>query len=451
MKTVDKPTTAMLQAGLGNFTSLDLIERMEPPLERLPDVRAQFEVFQGSIMDLVGGAQAALVIELFGADSDALTAIAGQVKDKIEGIEGLVNVRTNILEGAPEALLHLDKTAMSIYGFDTRSLAQAIANRLEGAAASTMKNEAGDTDIRVKVAHGFTDVSSLGEMMFRSPTGARVSLGTLAEIELSRGPREIVRRRQERVAYVLADLDRVPLSEAIARVQTVVRTEDLPRGYRMAFTGEQQQKREAFGKLQFALILSVILVFMVMASIFESILQPFLILLTIPLAGVGVIFGLLLTHQSLNVMAYIGIVMLGGIVVNNAIVLLDRVNQLREAGMSGRESLVVGSSQRLRPVMMTSVTTVLGLLPLALGYGEGAELRQAMAIAVISGMVSSTILTLLIIPVCQSALDDLLAFLGRVGARLLGRALGRREKTPPSATPGAPGTPGTPGAPGRAA
>jgi multidrug efflux pump subunit AcrB len=109
----------------------------------------------------------------------------------------------------PEALFHLDKTAMSIYGFDTRSLAQAIANRLEGAAASTMKNEAGDTDIRVKVAHGFTDVSSLGEMMFRSPTGARVSLGTLAEIELSRGPREIVRRRQSE-CYVLADLDAVP-------------------------------------------------------------------------------------------------------------------------------------------------------------------------------------------------------------------------------------------------
>jgi len=408
LKDMDKPTTQALAAGLVGFSSISLVERLKGPLERLPDIRAQFEMVQGNIMELLGGSVAPLLIEIMGPESRVLSALASQIQEKVNKIPGLVNVRTNILEGAPEALLHLDPTAMAFYGFDTRTLAGAIANRLQGTDASTIKNEAGDVTIRVKVDYGQSTVSALSEMIFRSPTGARVPLGSLARIELHRGPREIVRRKQERVAYVMADLDRIPLSAAIEKVQQVVRPSDLPRGYRMAFTGEQQQKREAFGRLQFALWLSIVLVYMVMASIFESLLQPFLILVTIPLAGIGVVGGLLVTGQSLNVMAFIGIVMLGGIVVNNAIVLLDRVNQLREQGMDSTESLVVGSSQRLRPVLMTSLTTILGLLPLGLGIGEGAELRQAMAISVIGGMVSSTLLTLIVIPCAQSLLDGVI-------------------------------------------
>jgi len=424
----DRPTTAMLLAGLEGFTSINLIERLKPPLEQLPDVRAQFEAQQGSIMDLIGGTQAPLLIEIRGNDNEMLTSLADQIWRRIKGIQGLVNVRTNITQGAPEALLHLDKTAMAFYGFDTRSLASAVSDRLEGTVASTMKNEAGDTDIRVRVTHDQETVSALREMVFQSPTGARVPLGTLAEITLHRGPREIVRRRQERVAYVMADLDRIRLSDAIQRVRQVLDPGLLPRGYSLAFTGEQQQKNEAFGKLGFALALSIILVYMVMASIFESFLQPFLIMLTIPLAGIGVVGGLAVTHQSLNVMALIGIIMLGGIVVNNAIVLIDRVNQLRVQGLDNLESLILGSSQRFRPVLMTSATTVLGLLPLALGFGEGAELRQAMAISVIGGMVSSTVLTLIVIPCSQSVLDAILGFVRSLISPIVDRFHGAKAR-----------------------
>ncbi len=429
LKDTENPTTPMLAAGLGGFTSLDLIQRMKPPLERLPDVRAQFEAQQGSVMDLIGGAQAPLLIEIRGSDSQMLTSLAGQIRDELAPLPGLINVRTNITEGAPEALLYLDPTAMAIYGFDTRSLATAISNRLQGSVASNLKSDAGDLDIRVRVGDEADSVSELRTMIFQSPTGARVPLGNLADIRVERGPREIVRRRQERVAYVMADLDRIPLSQAIDEAQTAIGANALPRGYTLAFTGEQQQKKEAFGKLGFALGLSIILVYMVMASIFESLLQPFLILLTIPLAGIGVVGGLVLTGQSLNVMALIGIIMLGGIVVNNAIVLIDRVNQLRALGMDARESLIAGSSQRLRPVLMTSLTTVLGLLPLALGFGEGAELRQAMAISVIGGMVSSTVLTLVVIPCTQSVLDG---FLRRVRS-LLGPLVNRFRGAPAAA------------------
>lgn len=424
MKDTDKPTTVALAAGLEGFTSLDLIDRMEAPLERLPDVRSQFEAEQGGIMDLIGGAGAPLLIEIRGPESDMLTSLADQLWRKIKDLPGLANARTNITQGAPEALLHLDNTAMAAYGFDTRSLASAVSDRLQGSVASTMKNESGDTDIRVRITKEQETVSALKEMVFQSPTGARVPLGALAEIAVHRGPREIVRRRQERVAYVMADLDRIRLSEAIERVQTVVTADMLPRGYTLAFTGEQQQKREAFGRLGFALVLSVVLVYMVMASIFESFLQPFLILVTIPLSGIGVVIGLAMAGQSLNVMAMIGIILLGGIVVNNAIVLLDRVNQLRARGFDRIESLVIGSTQRLRPVLMTSATTILGLIPLALGIGEGAELRQAMAISVIGGMTSSTILTLIVIPCGQSLLDGFLRFAGKLLTPLVDRFRG---------------------------
>lgn len=408
LKTHDKPSTELLAAGLLNFTSLDLVGRMKPLLERLPDVRTEFEAQQGNIMDLMGGSQAPLLIEIMGPESAQLASIAETLQRRLETIPGVVNARTNILEGAPEARLYLDSTALSVQGFTPAGLASAISDRLLGKVSSTLKTEAGDVDIRVKVDTAEGSVEALRGMLFQSPTGAKVSLGSLADIQVQRGPREIVRNRQERTAYVMADLDRIPLSQALERVRAVVREDDLPRGYRLAFTGEQQQKAEAFGRLGFALTLSIILVYMVMASIFESLLQPFLILRTIPLAGIGVVAGLLAAGQSLNVMAYIGIVMLGGIVVNNAIVLLDRVNQLRSGGMTSRDSILWGGIQRLRPVLMTSLTTMLGLLPLGMGFGEGAELRQAMAVAVIGGIFSSTLLTLIVIPCGQSVLDDVL-------------------------------------------
>lgn len=408
LKSHDKPSTELLAAGLMNFTSLDLVGRMKPLLDRLPDVRAEFEAQQGNIMELIGGSQAPLLIEIMGPESAQLAGIAETLQRRLETIPGVVNARTNILEGAPEARLYLDPTALSVQGFTPAGLASAISDRLQGKVSSTLKTEAGDVDIRVKVDTAEGAVDALRGMLFQSPTGAKVSLGSLADIRVQRGPREIVRNRQERTAYVMADLDRIPLSVALERVRAVVREDELPRGYRLAFTGEQQQKAEAFGRLGFALTLSILLVYMVMASIFESLLQPFLILLTIPLAGIGVVAGLLAADQSLNVMAYIGIVMLGGIVVNNAIVLLDRVNQLRAGGMTSRDSILWGGVQRLRPVLMTSLTTMLGLLPLGLGFGEGAELRQAMAVAVIGGIFSSTLLTLIVIPCAQSVLDDVL-------------------------------------------
>jgi hydrophobic/amphiphilic exporter-1 (mainly G- bacteria), HAE1 family len=220
-------------------------------------------------------------------------------------------------------------------------------------------------------------------------------------------PREITRRNQSRTSYIYgmvsadAAFDRV-IKEAGESLKAVV----LPLDYKMEFTGEELKRKESVSNLSFALILSLILVFMVLAAQFESVIQPFVIMLTIPLAGVGTILAFFLLGKPLNMMAYIGIIMLGGIAVNNAILLIDRINQLRENGVEKKKAIVLAGMQRIRPILMTSLTTILALLPLTIGIGESASLRAPMALAVTSGLVSSTMLTLIVIPCVYWVLDS---------------------------------------------
>jgi HAE1 family hydrophobic/amphiphilic exporter-1 len=198
-----------------------------------------------------------------------------------------------------------------------------------------------------------------------------------------------------------AAFDKV-VKESEASLKQVV----LPVDYKIEFTGEELKRKESTSNLTFALILSLILVFMVLAAQFESVIQPFVIMLTIPLAGVGTILTFFLLGKSLNMMAYIGIIMLGGIAVNNAILLIDRINQLRERGMQKKEAIVLAGTQRIRPILMTSLTTILALLPLTIGIGDSASLRAPMALAVIGGLVSSTLLTLVVIPCVYWVFDS---------------------------------------------
>jgi HAE1 family hydrophobic/amphiphilic exporter-1 len=188
--------------------------------------------------------------------------------------------------------------------------------------------------------------------------------------------------------------------------ETFLKSVPLPVDYKMEFTGEELKRKESLSNLSFALILSLILVFMVLAAQFESVIQPFVIMLTIPLAGVGTVLIFFLSGNTLNMMAYIGIIMLGGISVNNAILLIDRINQLRESGMQKKEAIILAGRQRFRPIIMTSITTILALLPLTIGIGESASLRAPMALAVIGGLFSSTLLTLVVIPCVYWKLDS---------------------------------------------
>ncbi len=409
----DDKSTETKQRKPADVTSSDLMAVLKPAVETLPGARADFQARQGSVMELLGTSAAPLQVEISGGELESLTALAAQAQARLLQVPGILNVRTNILEGAPEVRIVPDRRQMSQLGLDVQSVADTLRRRIEGANAGRIKRDSGDIDIVVEVDYGEETLETLRQITIRTQTGAIVPLRTIAEFEVERGPREIVRRHQERTAQVMADLaEDVELSEGIARARAALEPMRLPTGYVLRYTGAEQERAESYSRLGFALALSILLVYMVMASIFESLLQPFLIMLTIPMAGIGVVGAFVLTGQSVNVMALIGVVMLGGIVVNNAIVLLDCVNRTRaDSGLGDRETLLIGCNRRVRPVLMTTATTLLGILPLALGFGEGAELRKAMAIAVLGGLVSSTALTLFVIPVCQSLLDSAL---GRV-------------------------------------
>ena len=218
---------------------------------------------------------------------------------------------------------------------------------------------------------------------------------------------------------VMAELEGVKLSAAVESVRDRLRDFYLPRGYSMRITGEEESRASSFENLRFALILALVLVYMVMASLFESLVHPLIVMFSAPLAAAGVILALLLTGTTLNLMAYIGVVMLAGIVVNNAIVLIDCVNRLRAEGQPVTQAILGAGAYRLRPILMTTATTVFALLPLAMGLGEGSELRAPMATAVIGGLISSTLLTLIFIPVVYSGLDSIRAFIIRMAWRIL--------------------------------
>jgi HAE1 family hydrophobic/amphiphilic exporter-1 len=288
------------------------------------------------------------------------------------------------------------------FGLTPQTLIADLERRLSGELAGEMTRDQRSRDIRV----GFDDVSLQQLRSLRIDAGGAVlTLGDVADPRIVEGPREILREDQRRIGRISGYLvEGAVLSEAIAQIESLVSQVALPVGYDIEIGGEERERAESFASLGFALGLSVILVYMVMASLFESILHPFTVMFTVPLAGVGVVVAFWALGEPLSIMAYIGIIMLGGIAVNGAIILVDHVNQLR-ARMPVREAVLQGTQDRVRPILMTSATTILALFPMALGLGEGAQMRAPMAIAVIAGLITSTLLTLIVIPVVYEVVE----------------------------------------------
>ncbi len=232
-----------------------------------------------------------------------------------------------------------------------------------------------------------------------------VTLDEVAAIHEDIGPGEIHRVAQERVALIRANLKYGDLGSAAEELNTLIRDVQVPKGLYVRLAGQNEEMALSFRSLQFALLLAIFLVYLVMASQFESFLHPFVIIFTIPLALIGAVLALWITGSTISVVVFIGLILLAGIVVNNAIVLIDLINKLRARGVEKVEAIIEGGRSRLRPILMTTITTTLGLLPLALGFGEGAEVRAPMAITVIGGLIVSTLLTLVVIPVVYDLFD----------------------------------------------
>ncbi len=351
-------------------------------------------------------------VEVHGEDLDQLKRKATEVEATLASLPELADVASTLRAGAPEVEIVYDRERLALYGLSLGPVAESVRDLVRGAEATRFNLK--DRRIPIVVQLAEADRRSIEDVrdLVVNPGGERpIPLAAIAEVRLGEGPSEVRRVDGRRVALVRANLaPGVALGGAVDRLRLALDREvEWPAEMTYFVSGQDQEWERSAGSLYLALALSIFLVYVIMAAQFESLVHPFVILFTIPLAFFGSIVALALAGMSLSIVVFLGMILLAGIVVNNAIVLVDYVNVLRARGMGRREALLTAGSVRLRPILMTTATTVLGLLPMALGFGDGAELRTPMAITVISGLSVSTLLTLLVIPVVYDRLDAVLA------------------------------------------
>ncbi|MFC1736373.1 efflux RND transporter permease subunit [Candidatus Hydrogenedentota bacterium] len=385
-------------------SSQALAKAIDPFINHLG--RVSYVMQQTSLEQTIGTSSAPIGIEIKGSHLDTLKSIADRVVNELEDMPELEDIKSSFQGGRPEVVVDLDRTTASAFGLDVSSVAGAVRKQLEGDVFSSF--QAIDDDRDIEMSYDDVALDELPDLDIENPLGSQLKLGDIAKLRIEEGAREIRRADQTRMALVTANLaPNVKLSAAAAMLRERLADFPIPTRYRMDVTGEEKQRTESFRNLQFALILAIVLIYMVLASLFESLLHPFTIMLTVPMAGIGVVVMFLLVGEPFSVMGFIGIIMLAGIAVNDAIVFIDFINTLRKRGMDRHEAILTAGQTRLRPILMTSMTTILALLPLSIGLGEGAELRAPMALAVIGGLVTSTLLTLFVIPTVYTCFDDI--------------------------------------------
>jgi hydrophobic/amphiphilic exporter-1 (mainly G- bacteria), HAE1 family len=386
-----------------------MISQVEQFLKTIPDLKVAFSREETSLQATLGTNTAPFVLEIKGKEYNEMEKILIESKAILQANNGLKNITTSLDEGTPEVEIVIDRFKTSFYNVTVDNVINQVKSYLSGAQAGKFEKEGELKDITVKL-----DDITLKQLQDLPVTAGsvKVPLSELALIRTVTSPMEITRSDQTRTSYLYATVNKSkPFDQIVKEAETSLKAIVLPVDYKIGITGEELKRKETMSNLTFALILSVILVFMVLAAEFESIIQPFVILLTMPFAVVGTVLTFLIFGKSLNMMAFIGIIMLCGIAVSNAIILIDRINQLREDGLGKKDSIVTAGSQRIRPILMTSLTTIFALVPLTIGIGESASLRSPMALAVIGGLVSSTLLTLVVIPCVYWVFDTFSSWL----------------------------------------
>lgn len=342
-------------------------------------------------------------VEIYGYDFNTTNALAEQFKQAFSKIDGATDISISRKNDKPELKITLDKDKLSAHGLNSAMVSTYIRNRVSGLTASQYKEEGDEYDIKVRLnEESRNSISDLEEMAIMSPSGQSIKLKELATIQEYWGPPSIEHKRKERLVTVSTKADGIDLGELATRITNSMKTINIPQDVIVNVGGAYEDQQESFTDIGMLMIISIILVFIVMASQFESLKMPFVIMFSLPFAFTGVVLALVLTGTTLSMVAALGAVLLVGIVVKNGIVLVDFINLTRDRGVELYESIMISGRSRLRPVLMTSLTTILGMLPLALSSGEGSELWRPMGITVIGGLVFSTIVTLIIVPVMYS-------------------------------------------------
>lgn len=373
----------------------DIADDFRAQLDQIPEV-VEYAVTTGGM----NFGSSTVDVEIFGYDFEVTSRLAHEIKDKIEAIPGAQDVKISRKDDRPELQVVLDRKKMAENGMNTAMVSAALRNRVAGMTASIFREEGEEYQIIVRLGEEFrSSISDLESFTITSLMGTRVKLGEIGEVQEYWNPPNIERKRRERIVTVSAAPSGVSLGDLAQQINTVVQTTDVPQGILVNVGGAFEDMMDSFMDLGLLLLISIILVFLVMASQFESFVMPFVIMFSIPFSFTGVILALLITNTTLSVIAGLGAVLLIGIVVKNGIVLVDYINLMRDRGYALNEAIAVSGRLRLRPVLMTALTTILAMLPMALSRGEGSEIWSPMGISLIGGLVFSTIVTMVLVPV----------------------------------------------------
>ncbi|RQW03171.1 efflux RND transporter permease subunit, partial [candidate division KSB1 bacterium] len=381
----------------------DIKAALRDKFAKIPDATITFSDRGQAAMS--GGGD--IVVMVIGHDLNVAQAIANDIQKKLEKIDGIISTESSAKEARPELRINLDRNRIADLGLSTAQVGQTVSSSVLGSVVTRYREGGDEYDVRVQLAEDARkSKEDIENILVMTPTGRQIPLRAIATIDYDKSPQEITREDQERFVSINIDLEKSNQLRAItAQVEEILEETPLPTDYRYEISGTAEDMQESFMYLGVAFLVAILLVYMVMASQFESFVDPFIILFTVPLALIGVSFSLFITGTSLSVMALVGLVMLVGIVVNNGIVLIDYINQLRDRGYGLFDSIIEAGRIRMRPVLMTASTTILAMLPLALGLGESGESWAPMARSVMGGLIVGTILTLIIVPVIYASLE----------------------------------------------
>lgn len=385
-------TSSLLEA-LENVPGTEIKETIDDPLS--PD------------------GESGLIVQIFGYDPEIKQELSDNVKQRLRNIGGIANVFSSADEGRPELRVSMDRERISRMGMNTSQVANALGDAVRGNIATTYVDQGIEFEVLVQLAPvDKTQTSDLDELQLQTPENGYVPLGSLAQIERFRGPTNILRINQERVTEVTADLSDIDIGSASSQTRASLDQINWPEGYRYEVAGSAEDQQESFYYLMIAFLIAGILTYMVMASQFESLVEPFIIILTIPLALSGVLLMLWITSTSISVTSMVGLILLSGIVVNNGIVMIDYIKILQARKYNRHQAILEGATRRLRPILMTAFTTILCMVPLALELGSGSETWSPMARTVIGGLTASTILMLFVVPCMYNIINSLVEKMG---------------------------------------
>lgn len=390
-------------------------EREKSMDQIMEDLRLQFRDYGNlkitvqSNQSMGGGDSRPVQLALRGMDLNVLTGYAEELADTLKLVPGATDVDLSIDQSAPEIQVSLDAAKIGDAGLDASEIASTVQMAFIGADTPNQYSAGGnDYDIKVRLRQeSRLNMFDVENLLISTKQGTFVRLGDLATVQMSSGPTQINRENRQREVTVLANVVGISAGDLVRKAEGIVEDMAMPLGYSYGFSGDAESMRETFTEMFAALIMGCVLIYMVLAAQYGSFIHPLTIMLSLPFAVSGAILGLLIAGQTMNMMSMIGFIMLMGLVTKNAILLVDHANQMRESGMEIKAALIEAGTVRLRPILMTTASMIFGVLPIALGIGAGAELRQSMGVVLIGGLTTSTILTLLVVPVIYLLFDKL--------------------------------------------